>query len=332
MPTRLRDITAEHITGVLGMLPTPSTPDADHWSCTQSVDLDETARMATMVVAGGVKTLMTAGSFGEGASLTWEEHQAFTDCLVQSVGSRCLLFVGATTMNTRDTIARGRALMALGADGLFLGRPMWMSLDPIDIVRFYADVAEALPGVPLIIYDNQFAFKAKIDTATYAVLSRNPSIIATKHIGGPAIADDLRAVEGRLRVLPVDAQWAALASTFPDVATACWSGNVADGPEPLAALATAVVARDWPRAEHICARMAWAQAPMFPGGKLENFVDYNVPIARARLQGSGLVRSGPPRPPYLHAPEEYWEGGRETGRRWETLRRELDLAVDQGGR
>ena len=323
MTAKSARVTMEHITGVLGMLPTPATPDADHWSCTQSVDLDETARMAAMVVDAGVGILLTAGSFGEGASLTWEEHQAVTDCLVQSVGSRCLLFAGATTMNTRDTIARGRALIELGADGLFLGRPMWMSLDPSDIVRFYADVAEALPGVKLIVYDNQFAFKAKIDTATYAALSRNEAIIATKHIGGPAIGDDVRAVAGRMRVLPVDAQWAALARAFPDEAVACWSGNVADGPEPLTVLAAAVARRDWARAEQICARMAWAQAPMFPGGKLENFVDYNVPIARARLQGSGLVRSGPPRPPYLHAPKGHWEGGRETGRRWESLRREI---------
>ena len=316
-------ITASDITGVLGMLPTPATPDADEWTCTQSVDLAATADMARMVVDGGIGILLTAGSFGEGASLTWEEHQALTDCLVQTVGSRCLIFAGATTLNTRDTIARGRGLVALGAHGLFLGRPMWMSLDPRDIVRFYSDVAEALPGTPVIVYDNQFAFKAKIGTETYAALSRIPGIVATKHIGGPSFADDVRAVAGRIRVLPVDAQWAALARAFPEEVRACWSGNVADGPEPLAVLADAVEARDWDRAEHICARMAWAQSAMFPGGKLENFVDYNVPIARARLEGSGLVHSGPPRPPYLYAPEGHWEGGRETGRRWASLRSEF---------
>ena len=328
MSARSRQVTADDIKGVLGMVPTPATADADHWSCTQSVDLAASAAMAEMIVGAGIGLLLTGGSFGEGATLTWDESQAFTDCLVQTVGGRALVFVGATTLNTRDTIARGRGLVALGADGLLLGRPMWMSLDPRDIIRFYTDVAEALPGVPVIVYDNQFAFKAKIDTATYAALSRIPGIVATKHIGGPSLADDLRAVEGRIRVLPVDAQWAALARDFPADAVACWSGNVADGPEPLIALAAAVAAHDWSRAELICGRMAWAQAPMFPGGKLENFVDYNVPIARARLQGSGLVRSGPPRPPYLYAPEAYWEGGRETGRRWESLRREFAVVRD----
>lgn len=313
-------ITANEIKGVLGMVPTPATPDADRWFCTQSVDLDETARMAEMIVGGGIDILLTGGSFGEGATLTWEEHQAFTDCLVQTVGTRSLIFAGATTLNTRDTIARGRALVALGASGLLLGRPMWMSLEARDIIRFYQDVAEALPGVALVIYDNQFAFKAKIATETYAALSHIPEIVATKHIGGPSITDDLRAVGGRIRVLPVDSQWATLARAFPNEATACWSGNVADGPEPLLALAHAVARRDLDRADLICERMAWAQSAMFPDGKLENFVDYNVPIARARLEGSGLVKSGPPRPPYLHAPDGHWDGGRETGRRWKSLR------------
>ena len=126
-----------------------------------------------------------------------------------------------------------------------------------------------------------------------------------------------------MRVLPLDTQWVALAKQFPDQVTACWTGNAADGTEPLVALDSAIRARDWARADAITARMAWAQAPMFPGGKLENFVDYNIPIAHARIEGSGLVRSGPPRPPYIFAPDSHMEGGRETGRRWASLSAEF---------
>jgi hypothetical protein len=35
-----KSVTTEAIRGILGILPTPSTPDADQWSCEQSVDLD----------------------------------------------------------------------------------------------------------------------------------------------------------------------------------------------------------------------------------------------------------------------------------------------------
>jgi hypothetical protein len=59
-------VTVEDIRGVLGILPTPSTPDADHWSCENSVDLDETARMVETILDAGVSIFLTNGSFGEG--------------------------------------------------------------------------------------------------------------------------------------------------------------------------------------------------------------------------------------------------------------------------
>lgn len=315
--------TVDDLAGICAMVPTPSTPDADHWSCEASVDLAETARMTKMLLAGGVSILLTNGSLGEGATLLAEEQEDFIRCIAEAMSGDGFVFAGVTTLNTRETIRRARRLVDCGANGFFLGRPMWMSLDAQAIVRYYADIAEALPTIPIVLYDNQFAFKDKISTATYAELSKNRSIIGTKHIGGPAIADDLRAVEGRLRVLPLDTQWSKLAKEFPDQALACWTGNATDGPQPLIALQKAISARDWLRADAVTEQMVWAQEPMFPGGKLENFVDYNIPIAHARLEGSGLVRTGPPRPPYLYAPEGHIEGGRETGRRWASLRSEF---------
>lgn len=313
----------DDIRGIVGIIPTPSTPDADHWSCENSIDFESTQAMVSGIVEGGIRILMTNGSFGEGATLTEQEHYEFTACVAQTLAGRGLLFAGVTTLNTRDTISRARGVVARGADGLFVGRPMWMALDDRGIVRYYQDLAEALPDIPIVIYDNHLAFKGRISTAAYAELSRIPTIVATKHIGGPAMSDDLEAVGGRMRLLPIDAQWAALARRHPDEALACWTGTAADGTEPLMALARVMEDGNFARADEICQRMAWAHAPMFPGGKLENFVDYNIPIAHARLEGSGLVRSGPPRPPYIFAPESHIEGGRETGRRWASLRAEF---------
>ncbi|MEM8663579.1 MAG: dihydrodipicolinate synthase family protein [Pseudomonadota bacterium] len=304
--------------GIVAILPTPSLPGADRWDCEASVDLEATSAMTEMIAGAGIDLFMTCGSFGEGASLLAQEHEALTRCVAETLAGHGLLFAGATTMNTRETIHLARRLVAAGADGLFLGRPMWMSLDGPGIVRFYRDVAEALPGIPVIVYDNEFAFKAKIGTETYKALAAIPQVIATKHIGGPTLAADLEATAGSMAVLPLDNQWPALAREHPS-ARAAWTGNAADGPEPLVALAAAVAAKDFARADTIAGEMAHAQAPMFPGGKLENFVDYNIPIAHARLEGSGKVRTGPPRPPYTTAPDGHLEGGRETGRRWARL-------------
>jgi hypothetical protein len=293
-------LTPADIVGILGMVPTPSTPDADKWWCEASVDLDETAKMVEFVVGGGIRILLTNGSLGEGATLTAAEHRAFNGCIADTLRGRGLLFAGVTTLNTRDTIARARAAVDAGADGLFLGRPMWMSLDPPSIVRYYRDVAEALPGVPMVLYDNQFAFKAKIDTPTYAELSRIPEIIGTKHIGGPTMADDLLATEGRMRILPLDTQWAALAKRFPEARPAgpamqptgrnrCWRW-----PPPSARGTGSGPTRSrpaWPGRRRRCSRAeSWRTSSTTTSRS-------PMPGSRVRASSGPAPRARPTRPP-----------------------------------
>lgn len=307
--------------GIVGILPTPSKPGSDSWQATETVDLEETARMTEAMVGAGVDVILTNGTFGECASLTWDELQAFVDTVIQTVRHRVPVFAGATTLNTRDTIARGRRLRDLDADGLFLGRPMWIALDDRGIVQYYQDVAEALPDMSLVLYDNPSAFKGKISPTAYRELAKIPQIVASKHTGlasGTAIAD-LHAVGDAIRLLPTDENWYYLARLFPDKVKACWSGNVACGPAPLIALKDAIASQDWERAGSITRDLEWAHETFFPRGGFEEFSKYNIQLDRAKFEGAGYIHPGPARPPYTHAPEEYLEGARETGRRWGQL-------------
>ena len=151
-----------------------------------------------------------------------------------------------------------------------------------------------------------------IDTPTYAALSEIPEIIATNHIGGPSMADACAPRRAACGLLPVDSQLPDFAQAFPYEARACWSGTSRDGPEPLVALAGRFRRGTALRSESASA-WAWAQAPMFLRGKLENFVDYNIPIAHARLEGLGPRPAGPPARPTHTRREPYMEGAGKTG-------------------
>jgi 4-(2-carboxyphenyl)-2-oxobut-3-enoate aldolase len=324
-------ITAADINGIVGIVPTPATEDASRWDAVQTVDLDETARMIEMVVTGGTDVLLTNGTFGECATLTADELYAFVDTVVQTVAGRIPVFGGATTLNTRDTVTRARKLASLGVDGLFLGRPMWLPLDEQQLVQYYRDVAEAVPDMALIVYDNPGAFKGKISARAYSELATIPQVVAAKHIGlllgGGAFIEDQKAVGNRIRLLPLENDWHYAAQLFPDLVTACWSGNVACGSGPLVALKTAVTARDWTEAEAIAAQLDWALEPLFPDGSFELFMRYSIQIDNAEFDAAGLIRPGPTRPPYHHAPERVLESGRECGRRWRTLHDRYTLAT-----
>lgn len=315
-------LSARDIRGVVGIVPTPATPDADRWDATDTVNLAETQKMIDAIVGAGVDIIMTTGTFGECATLTWSELESFVDCVVQTAAGRRLVFAGVTTLNTRDTIERARALMRVGADGIFVGRPMWIALDDEQIVRYYRDITAALPGVPLVVYDNPAAFKGKISNAVYAELARIPEVVAAKHVGGPQLEADMRTAGEAIRILPLETDWYPIARVLPDRALACWSGSVACAPSPIAALGRAILAQDWASAEALHVKTNWATETMFPRGDFEKFMNYSIQLGHERFRAAGLIDPGPTRPPYVGLPAGYRTGAEEVGRRWKLLEAE----------
>ena len=316
-------LTYGDIQGVVGIVPTPATADADRWDAINTVNIPESKKMIDAILDAGIEVIMTTGTFGECATLTWDELQTFAQCVIDTVGNRRPVFVGVTTLNTRDTITRARAVLDMGADGIFIGRPMWLSMDDKQIVRFYRDIANALPGTPIVVYDNPAAFKGKISTATYKALAEIPEIICTKHVGGPQADADFAAVGDRIRILPFDSMWYETVRKFPKTALACWSGNTACGPNALGALSRAILAEDWEAAEAITRRIKWALQTQFPAGRLSDFMEYSIPLGHARFRTSELIEIGPCRPPYIDVPRDLEAGSEEVGRRWKILQEEF---------
>lgn len=312
-------LTYSDIRGVFGILPTPATADASHWSTQNSIDFAQVEKLVGLMGEAGIDLIATTGTFGECATLTRDELVSLVECVVQTNGYRCPVFAGVTTLNTRDTIALGRQLVDVGADGLFVGRPMWLAMDDDAIVRYYEDIASAIPGVPLVVYDNPVAFKGKISTVAYQRLARIPEVVASKHTGGPQLLEDMRAVGDCIRILPLATSWLEAARTFPDRAAAAWAGSVACAPKFNMVLAQAILAQDWGRAQDLSDKANWAEAAMFANGDLAAFMDYSIQIGHLRFQSAGLIDPGPPRPPYLFLPDVYREGAIECGQRWKVL-------------
>ena len=87
-------LTVDDVTGCWAIMPTPSKPNGSDINATDTVDLDETARVAEALVASGVNGILTQGTFGEAATTTWEEKQAFLRTVVETVGGRVPVFGG----------------------------------------------------------------------------------------------------------------------------------------------------------------------------------------------------------------------------------------------
>lgn len=319
---------AQDLKGVFNILPTPAITNASLLTSDDTVDYEATTRLVRAVVDGGADGIMTNGTFGEAATLSFDELERFVARVVDEVGGAVPVFAGATALGTRETIRRGRALLALGASGLFLGRPMWCECDDATIVGFYSDVAEALPDAPVIVYDNPEVFKGKISTAVYRELAKIPTVIGSKYIAlTPVYEADVEACGDDLTIMPLDVDWHSARRRVGEAARAVWSGSGNCGMAPLVALREAIFAGDDEAALAVTADMAHSFETFFPNGSFHDFSLYNIPLEKARFAAGGLVDPGPPRPPYHFVPEEYLEGAREAGRRWAALQHKYAAAA-----
>lgn len=324
----------EHLQGVIAVTPTPALPEVEDLRVSNTVDIEESERMIRRLIEDGVDGILTNGTLGEMATLTMEEWKAFAQVVsetVQSLKPDLPLFIGATTLNTRDTIERIDYLRSLGVRGVLLGRPFWCEMGPEGMLGFYQAIAGAFPDISFILYDNPEAFKGVIPTSVYARLATIPNIIGAKYMAlGPKYRVDVDAVQGKMRLLPLDVDWLLAHLLAPENAVACWSGSVIGGPEPSLYLREALRRKDYEAARWISSRISWSYETYLSRQDFHEFSKYNIPIAKARFNEAGYINSGPTRRPYQIAPPAYIEGGRESGRRWKQLRQEVAKVTKNG--
>ena len=67
-------ITAKDLRGVLAIMPTPAKPGADRLDATDTVDLDETARLVESLVRDGATGIMALGTMGECATTSQSDQ------------------------------------------------------------------------------------------------------------------------------------------------------------------------------------------------------------------------------------------------------------------
>jgi dihydrodipicolinate synthase/N-acetylneuraminate lyase len=319
-------LTPNDVKGAWAIIPTPSKPNASDWRAEDTVDLDETARVVNELIDAGINGILSMGTLGEAATLTLPEKRAYMSTLVDAARGRVPIFVGTTTLNTRDTVALTREARDIGATGTMLGVPMWCAPSVDVAVQFYRDVAEAVPDMNIAIYANPEAFKFDFPRPFWARVAEIPQVVTAKYIGVAHLVQDLALIKGRIKLLPIDFDYYA-AARIDDSVDAFWSsGAVCDPVVTITIRELIIEARrtgDWSKARAFFAKLGPTAAPLFPNGSFKEFSIYNIGLEKARMDAAGWMKAGPIRPPYHIVPEAYLKGARQSGEMWAALGREL---------
>jgi len=117
----------------------------------RAVDHAGLERNLERLIGGGVRLLVTGGNTGEFAALSDEEIAETVGTHVRLAHGRARVIAGVGYRLER-AVELGRAAMEAGADGLMVHQPVHPYSSEAGLVDYYAALAAALPGVPLILY------------------------------------------------------------------------------------------------------------------------------------------------------------------------------------
>ncbi len=315
-------LTARDLKGVCVLIPTPCKDGADKWDGTDSVDLQETARMIENLIRAGVGSIAACGTTGECAALLWEEKKAFIDTIIQVNRKRVPVFAGATALGTKEVVRQMNGLRNVGADGAFVGLPLWQTPTLENSVQFYADLSEAVSDLPIMIYSNALFFKSTFPTTFWAgVAQKAPTVITTKVTYGiNTLLEDIRVAGHQINFMPGQNNIFAAYKMARTKTTAIWSTSAAMGPEPIVALMEAIQKDDEKKVDAIWEDMRTVPAFMPPGAQSQ-FAQYNVQAEKLRFNASGYVNCGPSRAPYRDLPDSWKKQVELHGKGWAELRK-----------
>jgi dihydrodipicolinate synthase/N-acetylneuraminate lyase len=313
-------IGANDIKGALAIMPTPAREGAERLDATDTVDLDETARLAESLVRDGATGIMALGTMGECATTSQSDYEAFVDCLLKTVRGRIPTFVGTTALSGHEIARRIKFVKERGATGTLLGIPMWQPATLDMAVKFYTDVAATFPDFPIMVYANARAFRFPFGVDFWgAVVARAPTVMSAKFSSKAILKESVAATKGRVNFVPPVGLAYEFAQISPETANTCWIPAV--GPQIGLALMNALAQKDAQQAKAVADDIAWAVEPhhMITGSQ-DVFASYNIQMEKILMGASGYCKPGPIRPPYNVMPENFAQAARESGQRFAKLR------------
>jgi len=307
-------ITVKELKGVMAMMPAFTTSDGSSPSAKDTVNTTELERAVDQIIRDGVDVVTTMGSFGECHTLLWNEKKKLIEATIAAAKKRVPVFIGCTSLNTRETMEQVEFAQQAGADGVLCGVPFYFPSTTDNAVQFYLDLADAFPKLGIAIYHNPQLHRITIPVAAFQKLVTRPNIVAMKdsHRQPIAFMELMKITKGKISVFCNQNQ------CYPYMqfgAVGCWSIQAWMGPWPVLRLRDACYAGDWELAKEICLDLNAAyKAPGRPGDLFWRENAHKLSVNEA-----GYCNAGPLRPPFRVVPEEIFAHAKQTAAKWKQL-------------
>jgi 4-hydroxy-tetrahydrodipicolinate synthase len=147
-----------------------------------------------MQIEGGTDAIIIAGTTGEAATMSDEEHKEAIKYAVEHTKKRVPVIAGTGSNDTAYAIQLSQYAEKVGADGLLLVTPYYNKCTQKGLIAHYTKIADAV-NIPIIVYNVPSRTGVNIKPETYFELSKHRNIVAAKEASG-----DLSAIARTIRL------------------------------------------------------------------------------------------------------------------------------------
>ena len=147
------------------------------------VDYDALGPLIDKQIAGGIDALVIAGTTGEAATLTHEEHCELLRYSAEYVAGRVPVIAGTGSNDTAYGIELSRYACEVGCDALLLVTPYYNKATPKGLIESFLATAEATDK-PIILYNVPSRTGVNITLPVYRELAKHERIVAVKEASG----------------------------------------------------------------------------------------------------------------------------------------------------
>lgn len=131
----------------------------------------------------GVDGIITTGTNGEFFVVNEEELRQITRITVEECGDKAMAIIGASAMNTDDSIRRTRIAAEEGADAVMNVIPFYQRLSKPEAHQYFRDLAKECPDIGIIAYNNPGTTKVLLTDDDFLELEKIPTFCGSKMIG-----------------------------------------------------------------------------------------------------------------------------------------------------
>ncbi len=147
------------------------------------VDYEAFGRLIDWQIEKGIDGLVIAGTTGEGATLTYQEHEECIRFAVERAAGRVPIIAGSGSNDTNRAITLSKFSCRAGADALLVVTPYYNKATQKGLIASYNAIADAVDR-PIILYNVPSRTGVNIEPATYVELAKHPNIVGIKEASG----------------------------------------------------------------------------------------------------------------------------------------------------